>query len=61
VHSVPGVVDADLITAHGAPRDALLRASTEADLLVLGYHTRPGPARLLGGGAGASDLIRLSA
>jgi nucleotide-binding universal stress UspA family protein len=48
VHSVPGAIDAELMTAHGAPLDALLRASTEADLLVLGHHTRPGPARLLG-------------
>lgn len=59
VHSVLGAIDAELMTAHGAPLDALLHASTEADLLVLGYHTRPGPARLLGS-AVASDLISLS-
>lgn len=56
VHSVLGAVDAELMATRGAPLDALLRASAEADLLVLGRRTLSGVARLLGG-AVASDLI----
>ncbi|HYZ56960.1 MAG TPA: universal stress protein [Streptosporangiaceae bacterium] len=59
VQSVLGTVDAELIATHGGPLDALLHASAEADLLVLGHRTRSGVARLLGG-AVASDLTGLA-
>ncbi|MER7505047.1 universal stress protein [Nonomuraea pusilla] len=35
--------------AHGHPAEILIRASEDADLLILGTHARPGPLPALGG------------